>query len=84
MASQVFTVRELVAYIQVSLENDQLLRDVWLSGEVAEYSRSAAGHSYFTLRDGERASATELIKSSLGAVRAGPTNSEKPREESPS
>ncbi len=53
MASQVFTVRELVAYIQVSLENDQLLRDVWLSGEVADYSRSAAGHSYFTLRDGD-------------------------------
>ncbi len=51
MAAQVFTVAELVAYLQIVLEYDPMLADLWLAGEVANTTTSAAGHTYFTLRE---------------------------------
>jgi len=51
MAAKVFTVAELVAYLQIVLEYDPMLADLWLSGEVANTVTSAAGHTYFTLRE---------------------------------
>lgn len=34
-----------------TLEADPLYSDLWLEGEISDLSRSAAGHTYFTLRD---------------------------------
>ncbi len=46
-----FTVSEITAYIKEKFEVDLLLQDLWLAGEVSNFSRSAAGHLYFTLKD---------------------------------
>ncbi len=46
-----FTVSEITAYIKEKLEVDPLLQDLWLEGEVSNFSCSAAGHLYFTLKD---------------------------------
>jgi hypothetical protein len=46
-----WAVSELTGYIQRLLEDDLSLQDVWLAGEVSNFSRSAAGHLYFTLKD---------------------------------
>ena len=51
MAANIYSVGELVAYLQVSLEGDPMLSDLWLTGEVSNAMTSAAGHSYFTLRE---------------------------------
>ncbi len=48
-----FTISEISAYIKEKLEIDPLLQDLWLEGEVSNFSRSAAGHLYFTLKDEE-------------------------------
>jgi exodeoxyribonuclease VII large subunit len=48
---QVWTVSELTYHIRDLLESDAQLQDVWLSGEISNFSRSTAGHLYFTLKD---------------------------------
>ena len=50
-STHVFSVAELAAHIAEVLEADAVLRDVWLRGEVANVSRSPAGHYYFTLKE---------------------------------
>jgi len=49
----VLTVSEVTRYIRDILESDLLLRDLWIRGEVSNFSRSTAGHIYFTLKDEE-------------------------------
>jgi exodeoxyribonuclease VII large subunit len=52
---QVYSVRELTAYLRELFESDPHLGDIWLSGEVSNVSRPASGHVYFTLKDGDAA-----------------------------
>ena len=49
----VYTVTQVTEYLRDSLEGDRLLADLWVSGEVSNLSRSAAGHLYFTIKDSE-------------------------------
>lgn len=53
MGAHYFQVRELVAYIHELFAADPLLGDVWVAGEITELSQSAAGHTYFTIREGD-------------------------------
>jgi len=53
LESAVLTVSEVTRYIRDLLESDLLLRDLWVRGEVSNFSRSTAGHIYFTLKDEE-------------------------------
>lgn len=48
---QVLAVSEVAARIGALLREDPVLADVWVRGEIANLSRSPAGHYYFTLRD---------------------------------
>ena len=41
----------LVRFIREWLEASEALSDAWVVGEISNYSRSAAGHQYFTLKD---------------------------------
>ena len=47
----VYTVSQVAEYLRDSLESDYFLADIWISGEVSNLSRSAAGHLYFTIKD---------------------------------
>src|SRR4030066_1834717 len=46
-----WTVTDLTRYLRELLESDELLQDVWVTGEVSNFSRPASGHLYFTLED---------------------------------
>lgn len=48
---RVHSVAEITGYLRGLLEADDLLADIWVSGEVSSLSQSAAGHLYFTLKD---------------------------------
>jgi exodeoxyribonuclease VII large subunit len=50
-----FSVSEVTRRIKDRLEADEGLRDIWIEGEISNWSRSRAGHCYFTLKD-QRAS----------------------------
>jgi exodeoxyribonuclease VII large subunit len=48
---RIHSVAEITGYLRELLEADELLADIWVSGEVSSLSQSAAGHLYFTLKD---------------------------------
>jgi len=50
-ATHYFSVSQITSYIKELFEIDFVLQDLWIEGEVSNYSRSAAGHVYFTLKD---------------------------------
>src|SRR5512136_2559785 len=47
----VMSVSELTRHVRELLENDSDLQDVWVRGEVSNFSRPSSGHLYFTLKD---------------------------------
>ena len=47
----VYSVSEVAGYLRDILREDPVLQNVWVRGEVGNLTRSAAGHSYFSLRD---------------------------------
>ena len=50
---QLLSVSNLTTYLHALLESDEVLADVWVQGEVSNWSRSSAGHCYWTLREGD-------------------------------
>src|SRR5687767_2001285 len=50
-STQQWTVSRLTFYIRKLLEENEILQDVWVQGEVSNLSRPASGHVYFTLKD---------------------------------
>lgn len=45
------TISAITTHIVKLFEGDELLRDVWLLGEVSNWKRAASGHIYFSLKD---------------------------------
>ena len=52
-ATNYFTVSQITSYIKELFDLDYALQDLWVEGEVSNFSQSAAGHIYFTLQDEE-------------------------------
>ena len=48
---QTFTVSKLTFHIRKLLEENEILQDIWVQGEISNLSRPASGHVYFTLKD---------------------------------
>jgi len=51
MTPRVLPVGAFVFLFRELLESDPLYADLWLEGEVSDFSRSSAGHFYFNLSD---------------------------------
>ncbi|MCX7681794.1 MAG: exodeoxyribonuclease VII large subunit [Anaerolineae bacterium] len=49
--SKPYTVSQLTAFIRRLLEDEPELGDLWVEGEVSNFSRAPSGHYYFTLKD---------------------------------
>ncbi|MBN1179637.1 MAG: exodeoxyribonuclease VII large subunit [Anaerolineae bacterium] len=45
------TVSQLVGRIRALVESDRALGDVWVEGEISNFSRASSGHCYFTIKD---------------------------------
>ena len=45
------SVTDLTHYLRQLLESDDVLRDVWVQGEISNISRPSSGHIYLTLKD---------------------------------
>jgi exodeoxyribonuclease VII large subunit len=52
-AQSVFSVTQLSLYMNEVLRTDDILRDVWVRGEVSGCKIYPSGHCYFTLKDAE-------------------------------
>ncbi|MNO21730.1 Exodeoxyribonuclease 7 large subunit [compost metagenome] len=53
MEQRVFSVKELNRYIRMKLESDALLSEVWIRGEISNFTHHSSGHMYFTLKDAD-------------------------------
>jgi exodeoxyribonuclease VII large subunit len=62
------TVAQLVRQIKDVVEQDDVLRDVWVRGEVSNFTQSAAGHLYFTLKDRDAAIRCVMWRSDAARV----------------
>jgi len=49
----VLTVTALSSYLRELLETDEILRDVWVRGEISNFTQPRSGHLYFTLKDAD-------------------------------
>jgi exodeoxyribonuclease VII large subunit len=50
-----WSVTDLTRYLRNLLVGDEALGDVWVTGEVSNFSRPSSGHLYFTLKDASAA-----------------------------
>ncbi|MFD0670526.1 exodeoxyribonuclease VII large subunit [Cohnella sp. GCM10027633] len=49
--AKVLTIRDINRLIKMKLEGDSSLQDIWLKGEISNFTRHSSGHMYFTLKD---------------------------------
>lgn len=49
----ILTVTALNSYLRELLETDEILRDVWVKGEISNFSQPRSGHLYLTLKDAD-------------------------------
>ena len=47
----VYSVSQVTSYIKSLFDADELLGDVWISGEISNFKQVASGHCYFTVKD---------------------------------
>lgn len=49
--ARIFSIKDINKYIRMKLESDVLLGDIWLRGEISNFTHHSSGHMYFTLKD---------------------------------
>ena len=62
----VYGVSQVVSYMNELLAYDDVLQDIWIEGEIPQATISAAGHAYFTLRDGNSSLRCVMFRNSRG------------------
>ncbi len=77
MAEHVFTVSEINQYIKNTLENDPLLSNFWLKGELSNFINHSSGHLYFTIKDDSGSIKCVMFRSRAGRVRFSPSNGQR-------
>lgn len=56
MADVAFTVSELNEFLKIAFDNSEILRDVYVKGEISNFTNHfKTGHYYFTLKDNDSA-----------------------------
>lgn len=60
--SKPLQVSQLTRYLKFVIEQDELLTSLSVEGEVCEFSRSAAGHIYFSIKDSKSQIACVLFR----------------------
>ncbi|MGZ9586162.1 exodeoxyribonuclease VII large subunit [Paenibacillus marinisediminis] len=50
---RILSVKDLNRYIRMKLDGDARMQDVWLRGEISNFTHHSSGHMYFTLKDAD-------------------------------
>jgi exodeoxyribonuclease VII large subunit len=67
--SIVYSISGINAYIKELFGADDLLSDVWLSGEVSNFKQASSGHCYFTLKDAGASIRAIMWRTQAGQIR---------------
>jgi exodeoxyribonuclease VII large subunit len=65
---EAYKVSWLTHYLKELVESDLKLSDLWVEGEVSNLTRSAAGHTYFTLKDEEAQMRCVMFRRAAGGT----------------
>jgi exodeoxyribonuclease VII large subunit len=71
---KLLTVTELSFYLRELLDADEILRDIWVEGEVSNFNRHSSGHCYFTLKDGDSQLSAVAWKATAARIGTLPRN----------
>ncbi|HOV79843.1 MAG TPA: exodeoxyribonuclease VII large subunit [Bacillota bacterium] len=71
---RILSVSELTRHIKTLLEEDFLLANVWVKGEILNFKAASSGHFYFTLKDEHSSIKTVMFRSKRRAVPFRPEN----------
>ena len=63
MAHKIYTVSEITKYIKQLMKSDEILRDLYVSGEISNFYHHNSGHMYFTIKDDSSAISAIMFKS---------------------
>lgn len=63
MDKKIFSVKQVNLYIKQLLNQDYILHDIWIQGEISNYKKHTSGHIYFTLKDDQAAISCVFFKS---------------------
>src|SRR5262245_28528627 len=70
----ILTVSQLNTYLRELLDADEIVRDIWVEGEVSNFVRATSGHCYFTLKEGEGQIKAACWRSYVARIPAMPSN----------
>lgn len=74
MIMHILTVSELNTYLRELFDADDIVRDIWIEGEVSNFVRASSGHCYFTLKEGEAQLKSACWRSSVARIGTMPGN----------
>jgi exodeoxyribonuclease VII large subunit len=74
-AGEIWSVTRITQTLQALLSRE--FRALWVEGEVSNYTRSQAGHRYFTLKDDRNQIKAALFRGRAAAVRFEPADGQK-------
>ena len=74
MERHIFTVSEVNELIKAILDNEPLLGDVCIRGELSNYKMYPSGHHYFTLKDEQSAIRCVMFRGQASRLRFRPEN----------
>ena len=70
----VLTVAQLNAYIKQIIDGDSILADVYIKGEISNFTNHRTGHFYFTLKDPDSLIRAVMFKSAATKLKFLPEN----------
>ncbi|WCK53140.1 exodeoxyribonuclease VII large subunit [Aneurinibacillus sp. Ricciae_BoGa-3] len=50
---RIYSIKEITRYIKDQFDFDDVLQDVWIRGEISNFTHHTRGHMYFTVKDEE-------------------------------
>lgn len=73
----IWEVSDLTRYVKQVIEDDARLRDVWVEGEVSNFTISMSGHAFFTLKDAGSQLKCVMFRPHVLRMRKRPENGER-------
>ena len=74
MQQQILSITQINEYIRGRMDEDRLLNQVAVRGEISNYKMYPSGHHYFTLKDENAALKCVMFKTSAARLRFRPEN----------
>jgi exodeoxyribonuclease VII large subunit len=68
----ILSVSQLITYLRQLLESDEILQDLWVEGEISNFSQPSSGHLYFTLKDSDSAVRCVMWRSAASRLKFTP------------